>query len=146
MLDKLNPGAGHSTECVLTSTTAAAPAAATAPVRDVNGRKLSRRLKRELNPTHRALLAFELECGVLWLHHLSRRQAQRLTGANQRHVTSLRRASPDEREQVKKGLLPLSALRAPSDADVDRIVARIGAERLLKAFDRLTAPTLVAAE
>jgi hypothetical protein len=129
-------------------TPSAAPAA-TASVRDVNGRKLSR--KRELNPTHRALLAFELECGALWLHHLSRRQAQRLTGANQRDVTSLRRASAEQREQVKKGLLALAELTprapvVPTDADVDRVVRQLGAERVMQSLDRLTQPTLVAAE
>jgi hypothetical protein len=114
-------------------------------IRDVNGRKLSRRLKRELNPTHRALLAFELERGALWVHHLSRRQAQKLTGANQRHVTSLRRATEEERERVKKGLLPLGELTprapvVPTDADIDRVVCQLGAERVMQSLDRLTAP------
>jgi hypothetical protein len=128
------------------------PAQATPAPREIVGRRLAKRLAQgRISPTHAALLALELECGALWLHHLGRRQAQRLTGANLRHVTSLRRASAEQREQVKKGLLPLAELTprapgVPTDADVDRVVRELGADRVMAALDRITRPSLVAAE
>jgi hypothetical protein len=118
------------------------------PIRDVNGRKLDRRLKQGLSDAHRALLALDLENGTACLHHLTRRQAKRLMGANQRIVASLRRASAEEQEKFKRGLLSLGELRArvPSDAAIDKLIAKLGPERVLMALDRITRPTLVAAE
>jgi hypothetical protein len=111
-------------------------------VKDINGRRLQRRLRKGLSPVHRALLAIELESGGACLHHLSRRQAKRLTGANQRHVTSLRQASAEQREQVKRGQLALSSLpnKPPSDASLDRLVVKAGADRVMAALDRYTRP------
>jgi hypothetical protein len=127
------------------------PWPATAIPRDINGRKLFRRLKQGLNPRHCALLALELEQGTAILHHLTPRQAQKVTRANQRDVAALRRATAEESAQVKLGLLSLAELRnrtarAPTDATVDRTITKLGADRVLQALDRITQPTLVAAE
>jgi len=119
------------------------------PIRDVVGRKLARRLKAGLNPTHRALLALDLECGALWLHHLSRAQARALTKAAGGYVATLRRATPEQREAVKRGELALSTLhnnKAPTDQAIERWIAKVGKERVWAVFNRLTMPSAVAAE
>jgi hypothetical protein len=117
----------------------------TAPVKDVSGRQLARRLKRGLSAAFRALLAHEMQAGAVCIHHLSRRQAVALTSASWGYVSTIAKMTPDEREQLGDGRLSLSAVhnRAPTDADVDRIVAKLGAERVLAALDRATAPTTI---
>jgi hypothetical protein len=138
-----------------------------APVRDVVGKKLARRLRKGLSPAHRALLAHDLETGECWLHGLTRRQACALTGASLGYATTLAKASAEEIERVKRGALALSQLhnkpksdafkaftRATKeveaefgDADdiavgefVDRVFAKLGDGVLAAAFDRYTAP------
>lgn len=123
------------------------------PIRDINGRKLHRRLKQGVSGAHCALLALDLERGVVCLHHLPRRAAARLTGANQRDVAALRRASAEELARVRRNQLDLAELRArqtaraPTDVEVDDQVRKLGTDRVLAALDRLTQPPmLVAAE
>jgi hypothetical protein len=115
----------------------------TQAVKDISGQRLARRLRRELSPTHRALLAYELEKGTAWIHSLTRRQACRLTGASVAYVVTLQRASDEERGRIKSGQLALSALhnnKPPSDAYLDRLVVKAGADRVMAALDRYTRP------
>lgn len=117
-------------------------ATSASPVRDISGRKLRARLRKGLNPTHRALLAHELETGTVRLYPLPRRQACMLTGASVGYVATLSRLTSLDRELVKRGLLSLSALhnKPPTDADIDRLVAKLGADRIMAALDRWTRP------
>ena len=112
------------------------------PSRDLNGHKLSRRVQRGLSPTFRALLAYQLESGGVCVHHLTRKQALALARASSGYVSTVARLSPQERDQLGKGILSLSALhnRPPTDADVDRIVTKLGPTRVMAALDRLTRP------
>ena len=61
------------------------------------------------------------------------------------------RLSAEEREQLARGLISLLSLHnyrrdPPTDAEIDRLVAEIGAERILAALDRYTQPGLFPAE
>lgn len=114
--------------------------------RDINGHKLARALKnKNISPAHRALLAHNLEIGAAYLHHLTRQQSLALTDASGGYVASVANLTPEEREQVNTGKLSLSVVhnrkREPTDAQLDRLVARIGADRVMAALDRLPAPT-----
>jgi hypothetical protein len=117
----------------------------------INGRQLAYRLQK-LNSAKRALLARDLECGAVHLQNLTRPQAATLTRVSVSYVNTVQRASLEERKRLACGLLTLSALhnkhrRQPvSDADVERIVIKIGADRVMSALDRITAPVLVAAQ
>src|SRR5262245_16305710 len=88
------------------------PVAAT---RELNGRKLSRRLKR-LTASHRALLALELEIGNARLVCPTRAQARALTGASLGYVITARRLTPAERQLVERGVTSLNSFhnRPPS--------------------------------
>ena len=101
----------------------------TATVGNINGRKLSRRKK--ITPTHRALLAYELQTGALSVHHFTRKQALALTKASLGYATTVGRATAKERTKITRGVLSISN---------DRLVAPLGAERVLAAVDRITAP------
>ena len=111
-------------------------------VRDIDGHRLSRRLQRGLSATFRALIAYELESGGAKLHHLTRKQSVTLVGANSGYVGTVSRLTPHEREQVANGILSLAAIhnQPPTDVDIDRIVTRIGLDRVMAALDRLTRP------
>src|SRR5262245_52326230 len=100
-------------------------------VKNINGRRLRRRRK-GLNPTHRALLAYELEVGGASIHDLTRRDACRLTGASVTYVATLCRISDEERERIQRGQLTLSTFqnKPPSDAYLDRLVLKVGADRV----------------
>ena len=119
-------------------------------VPDVDGRELSRRL-RKLTPAERAILAFDLQCGSLIRPTPS--QAAAVTKASIRYVNTISRATAEERELLECGRLSVSALhskyrRPVTDADIERFVVKIGLDRVWRALDRVTAPELplVAAE
>lgn len=110
-------------------------------VKNINGRRLRRRRK-GLSPTHRALLAYELEAGGASIHDLTRHDACALTGASRSYVATVFRASDEEREQVKSGQLALAVLhnKPPSDSYLDRLILKVGADRVMAALDRYTRP------
>jgi hypothetical protein len=111
--------------------------------KDVAGYKLAARLRRgDLCPTHKALLAFGLQSGELVLHHLTRLQACAVTTASAGYVATLSKATTAEIEAVKRGELRLNALHKKplTDAQVERLIMKIGAERIMAALDRLTMP------
>jgi hypothetical protein len=110
-------------------------------VKDINGRKLSRRLKKGLSPAFRALLAHDLETGAVRLHDLTRRQACRLMQVSAGYVATVARTDPENRKKIESGQLPLAVLhKAPTDRQLDRLIARIGPDRFMAALDRYTRP------
>jgi hypothetical protein len=111
-------------------------------VKDINGRKLSRRLKRGLiSPTFRALLARDLETGAVRLHNLTRRQACRIMQVSVGYVTTVARTDPENRKKLEVGQVSLAALHTtPTDRQLDRLNARVGADRVMAALDRYTRP------
>jgi hypothetical protein len=111
------------------------------PVKDINGRKLSRRLKKGLSPTFRALLAHDLETGAAQLHDLTRRQACQLMQVSAGYVTTVAKTNPEDRKKIESGQIPLAALHTtPTDRQLDRLIARIGPDRFMAALDRYTRP------
>jgi hypothetical protein len=113
------------------------------------GRRLTRRLK-GITPDLRALLAHEMVAGEAVLHRLTQAQAAVLVHVSLPYVSTVSRASPEQREDIRRRRLSLSALyhkrRQPTDAKLDRLIARYGADRIMAALDRVTAPQRVAAE
>jgi hypothetical protein len=112
----------------------------------LTGRTLDR-LCLKATPSERALLAANLMADRVQLVRLTARQASRLTGANIRYLAVARHLSDDQRERIIKGKLSLSAIvnapRIPSDAELDKLFALVGGERMLAALDRFTAPKFV---
>jgi hypothetical protein len=129
-----------------TSTTATLSA-----VKIISGIRLAKRVA-DLNPTHCALLAHELESGGVQLRLLTRTQALSLTKASNGYVTTVARLTPQQRVRVENGWLALASVhqqrRTPSNPEIiDRIVVELGVESVMSALDRLTQPVpLVAAE
>jgi len=116
----------------------------TAPIApSIDGRQLNWRLKR-LSPARRALIAHALEHGSLHLQNPTRKQAAALARVSTCYVGALNRASFEERRALEQGRLSLSALqhrrRPVTDADVEKIVKKIGVGRVFAVIDRLTAP------
>jgi len=110
------------------------------PVKDINGRKLARRLKKGLSPTFRALLAHEFESGAV-LHDLTRRQACKLLQVGASYVGTVAKSSPENRKKIERGELALSALHnTPTDRQLDRLITRLGPDRVMEALDRCTRP------
>jgi hypothetical protein len=79
----------------------------------------------------------------------SAKRAAGLFCVNRTYVALAHRLSEADRLRLIKGEISLSELangrRHLTDAKVDRIVARIGLERILAALDRATRPTVLAA-
>jgi hypothetical protein len=116
------------------------------PVKDINAHLLNRRVRKGLGPTQAALLAYELEVGTARLREIPRREACRLTGASVGYVATIAKASPEERAAILRGDLPVTRLHnkpkaLPTDDELDRLVAMIGADRIMAALDRYTQPT-----
>jgi hypothetical protein len=128
--------------------TAPVPSTATANGEKANGglhliygRKLAALLKAgTASDANMARLAHELQTGVVAITGLTARQARQMTGASRAGLAAERRA-----HQPVKGRRVLYRSN-PSDADVDKVVARVGADRIMRALDRYTQPSLLAAE
>jgi hypothetical protein len=115
-----------------------APNGAQVPARDLNGGKLSRALKAEtIPPAWRARLALRLQDGSLFLHHLTAEQARQITGARVSELAAARRA---ERPVNGNGHVRVLFRNVLADGDIDAIVAKVGAERMMAALDRATKP------
>jgi hypothetical protein len=109
----------------------------------ISGRRLNR-LIRWASATDRALLAYELEQGAIQVLRPTRTQAATLTRASSGYIGAIARLSADERTQLARGWFSLSRAhnrRRNTDAEIDRIVAAFGAEAIMAALDRATAPT-----
>ena len=109
-----------------------------------------KRIARAASPAERALLAADLEDGRVIIERPTSWQARTLTGASAPYHNAVRKLSPVERNALRTGALKLSQLLRqrwePSDAKLDRLIARYGANRVMAALDRVTAPQRVAAE
>ena len=97
---------------------------------------------RSPSPTQLALLAHALSTGMTRVERFTSKQARLLTGASFGYTNTVAHLSDRERDALRGGFLSLSEChnRPPTDAAVDRIVAKLGAERVLDALDRLTRP------
>jgi hypothetical protein len=114
-------------------------------VRTISGRRLNR-LVRYASARDRALLALELEQGEVHLLSPTRAQVAALTHASLGYIGTVSRLTADERIQLARGQSSLSRLHnshryIATDAAIDRIVAKLGAERIMAALDRATAPS-----
>jgi hypothetical protein len=108
------------------------------------GHRLAKRLK-SISADYRALLAHRLVTGEVVLHHLSKVQASTLVRVSLPYVNTVSRASPEQREAIKRRWLSVARLytkrrRELTDAQVDRIVRRIGPDRMWSAMERTTRP------
>jgi hypothetical protein len=111
----------------------------------ITGRRLSRLIK-QASAADRALLAHKLEQGEVLLVRPTRAQATMLAHASPSYVGTIGRLTADERLQLARGELSLSRLHnnhryVATDTAIDRIVAKLGAERVMAALDRMTAPS-----
>jgi hypothetical protein len=100
-------------------------------VKKISGRLLAQKLRRgEIKPEHRARLAEDWRTGRLHVTAPTSAQSRRFMGATVADVAAERRLAREQRR--RDGRL--------NDADVDRIVERVGADKVLAAIDRLTRP------
>jgi len=112
-------------------------------VRDVNGRKLDKALKAgTVQPGFAAWLAYRMQSGAVFLHHLTAQQACALTGATCADLAAERRKHRSANGNGRRVLYR----RAATDNDIDAVVTKLGTEKVLAALDRITRPSLVAAE
>jgi hypothetical protein len=78
-------------------------------------------------------------------HGWTTKQAAGLFCVNTRYVSLARRMSEADRRRLIRGTITLSQLanprRQPTDAKIDRIVAKLGVDRVMAALDRATRPT-----
>ncbi|SRR5260370_42424635 len=101
-------------------------------VRQINGRKLARKLRHdEIPPDQRARLAEDLRTGELHISNLTSAQARRIAGASVADVALVRRLARAKRRRGAR----------LTDNDIDILVERIGAGRIFQALDRATRPT-----
>ena len=110
-----------------------------------SGRDLDR-MVRAANPTKRALLAADIEAGKVIIEKPTARQARVLAGANAPYTNAARKLSPTERAACRIGRLNLAEKarerRPITDAKLDSLINRIGADRMMAALDRYTRPPL----
>jgi hypothetical protein len=100
----------------------------------------------KMSPAARALLACEAESGNAALSGLTRRQSSRLFQVSHGYVATVSRLSGVERDRLRVNpslLTQFHNKREPTDSDVDAFIARAGADQVLAALDRLTAPPKV---
>jgi hypothetical protein len=114
-------------------------------VKKVSGQKLARWRKMGLiPPVFAARLADALQVGTVVLSDLTDKQACAVVGATVAGLAAVRRERRKHRATTN-GTRVLYR-RAQTDGDVDAVVAKIGADRVMQSLDRITRPTLVAAE
>jgi hypothetical protein len=118
----------------------------------LSGRELLR-LRNHLPPRRLALVAGDLIVGRRYLIKPTTAQAAWLAGISCASACAGKAVvfgQPHLRSAVEYGQISLveaaNRTRVLTDAAVDRIVAKLGAERVLAALDRITRPTAAAAE
>jgi hypothetical protein len=106
----------------------------------MTGRRLNKLIK-WASATACALLACRLAQGVVQILRPTYRQAAALTRVSASYVATVGRLTQEERLQLACGLLSPPRLhnrrQNPSDAELDRVVERYGAEALWRALDRV---------
>jgi hypothetical protein len=96
-------------------------------VRLISGAKLARRLQ-HIPAAHRIRLAVDLAAERVRIHKLTVAQASRLVRVHPARVGKALGRPPRQR----------------SDAEIDRMVARVGLDVVRRSLDRLTAPAMPA--
>jgi hypothetical protein len=107
----------------------------------IDARKL-RRIHR-MPAARRAFWAYDLETETVTISRLRRAQSTSLTKASRGYVSTIASLDAATRERVRVNPFLLTHFhnqRELTDAADDAFVARVGAQRLWAAFDRLTAP------
>lgn len=117
----------------------------------LSGKVLARNL-RKASPAMRAILVTPLTNGTA-IGGLTKAQAARLGRVSAESIAIVAGASADQLEALWSGQLSLHAVRKANakpreltDSEVDAALNRIGLERVWSAYDRLTAPSSIAAE
>jgi hypothetical protein len=113
------------------------------PANVVTGWKLNQ-LLHSLDAGGKAMLAADLAAGRLVIANPTLEQARGLTGASRGYTHTAATLSPTQRQAVRRGHIKLVDIhlrhRSLSDAGSDRLVRRLGPDRLWSAIDRLTSP------
>ena len=112
-------------------------------IKVVTGREFNQ-LLRSLDAAGKAVITADLAAGRLVIANPTLEQARGLTGASRGYAHTATTLSPTQRQAVRSGHIKLVDihLRHPSlsDAGIDRLVRRLGPDRLWSAIDRLTSP------
>jgi len=72
-------------------------------VKEISGRRLARRIKHGISPTHKALLAYAMEHREVLLHELTRRQSMALTRASAGYIATVTRLTAECRPSALVG-------------------------------------------
>jgi hypothetical protein len=111
----------------------------------ISGHRLSRKIHNGGIPAAIALrLAREMTTGEVGVFKLTCPQACHVVGVSRTALAAERRMHRPAKTRPTNGKSSRRVLyrRAVTDSDVDRIVGTIGAEKILGAVDRLTAPAI----
>jgi hypothetical protein len=115
------------------------------PVKRISGLRLARALKAgTINPVIAARLAYDLNTGHVIISRLTAKQARMLTGAKCADLAAVRREMRSTNGNGKHARVLYR--HDLTDIDIDTVVTKIGAEKVMQSLDRLTKPYAVAAE
>ena len=105
------------------------------------GRQLAD-IARHATPGQRAVLSHMLRTGKIALTNCTFVQALALSRASWAYAVAAHGLDDHERQLVwfERALITDFLHRTPSDADIDRVIARLGQDRVWAALDRATAP------
>jgi len=109
----------------------------------LTGRRLARLVRKSTKTADRVLLALRLE--QEGLHCPTRKQVAQLARVSPSYICTAARLSPEERAALGRGSFSLSSIhnhRRDADAEVARIIAKFGADVIMDALDRMTAPPI----
>jgi|SRR5215471_9846601 len=111
--------------------------------RVVTGPQLNKLLKKA-SPRDRAQIAADLVQGALQVTNHTYKQAATLAHVSFGYTATVSALTPEERARLPRGALSLSQLhsrRRHSDAELDRVVERFGADAIWRALERYTQPS-----
>ena len=112
------------------------------PAIKLSGKRLARWLRAGvIDPDFAARLAYRLQVGTVVVGDFTDKQSRLLTGASRAELAAVRRKHRQANGNGKRVLYR----RYPTDSDIDAVVAKIGADRVMKALDRYTQPQMFAA-
>jgi hypothetical protein len=114
------------------------------PAIKVSGKKLAKwRRMGLITPDFAARLAHALQVGAVVVGNFTPTQACAVTGTTVASLASVRRK---HRQANGNGHARVLYRREVSEADIDAVIAKLGADRIMKALDRYTQPQMFAAE
>jgi hypothetical protein len=112
-----------------------------AAVKQISGKKLAKQLKTgAISPDFAARLAYDLNTGHLAVSRLTAKQSRWLTGATCADLARVRREMRATNGNSNGGNGRVLYRHDVADSDVDAIVTKVGAERVMASLDRLTKP------